>query len=124
MQTAQIKFNYFSCCSLVSSLYILRPLELEAIWRRFSFLRTSLAQRVPRSKGKTLHFEPLNQESSTNSLLTKEAPQNHANTSVERYSSGCSRGAGGQVPPPQYFENYKELVRKSVLCPPPPILNH
>ena len=28
-------------------------------------------------------------------------------------------GGGGRGPfPPQYFENYKELVRKSVLCPP------
>ena len=29
-------------------------------------------------------------------------------------------GKGGTFPPPQYFENYKELVRKSILCPPPP----
>ena len=30
-----------------------------------------------------------------------------------------SRGAGGaRAPPPQYFQNYKELVGKSVLCPP------
>ena len=29
-------------------------------------------------------------------------------------------GAGGHVPPPQYFKNYKELVRKSVLCTPLP----
>ena len=32
-----------------------------------------------------------------------------------------NRGAGGAVPP-QYFENHKGLVRKSVLC--PPILSH
>ena len=29
-------------------------------------------------------------------------------------------GKGAPSPPPQYFENYKELVRKSILCPPPP----
>ena len=35
VQTAQIKFPYLSCCSLVSFLYILGPLE--AIWMGFSF---------------------------------------------------------------------------------------
>ena len=29
-------------------------------------------------------------------------------------------GGGGGTRFPQYFQNYKELVRKSVLCPPPP----
>ena len=31
---------------------------------------------------------------------------------------GGGGGAGGTCPP-QYFKNYRELVRKSVLCPPP-----
>ena len=35
VQTAQIQFNYLSCCSLVSFLYILGPLE--TIWTGFSF---------------------------------------------------------------------------------------
>ena len=30
-------------------------------------------------------------------------------------------GRGAHAPPPQYFQNYKELVRKIVLCPPPNI---
>ena len=29
-------------------------------------------------------------------------------------------GAGEGARAPQYFKNYRELVRKSVLCPPPP----
>ena len=30
------------------------------------------------------------------------------------------RSRGGEGFTPQYFQNYKDLVRKSVLCPPPP----
>ena len=42
------------------------------------------------------------------------------------FCSNRDRGVGGAggVCAPQYFENYKDLVRKSALCPPPPILNH
>ena len=37
-----------------------------------------------------------------------------------RSSGTVEKGGGGQGGhvPPQYFQNYKELVRKSVLCPP------
>ena len=82
VQTAQIKFPYLSCCSLVSFLYILGPLE--AIWTGFSF------QSFPHQeigKGGSLHFEPLAPKSSKNSIPTTEAPQNPASTSLESYSN-------------------------------------
>ena len=31
---------------------------------------------------------------------------------------GVGGAGGGRHVPPKYFENYKDLVRKSVLCPP------